>query len=174
MIKPNFCPSTSFGWTAAKPLSAGAYYLRGFRRGELDSRPALVEVEIADGKLVCNLNAQNTDDGIAGWKQLSDLAPDFEWLGPLQIQGIERQAEQARRDGLYFGLLPDNLESHKGAWLMALERLIELEKPGVEGGPDDRGFWVHEQRAMVVMYDDLQRLMQLQPQHPGDSSSVSH
>lgn len=42
--------STVCGWTSIKPATAGTYYVRGFRRGEPDSRPALVEVVLADGK----------------------------------------------------------------------------------------------------------------------------
>lgn len=158
--------STVCGWTSIKPATAGAYYVRGFRRGEPDSRPALVEVVLADGKLVCNLNEQNTDDAPAGWQAVGNLSPDFEWQGPLVLHSVDPDADQARRDGLYYGLLPDNLESHQRTWLQALERLIELEKPGVVGGPDDRALWEHEHRAMLTMYADLQRLKQLQPQQP--------
>lgn len=158
---PSVLPPTS-GWTSTKPTIAGAYYVRGFRRGEPDSRPALVEVDLDDGKLVCNLNEQNTGDSPAGWLEVSELSTGFEWQGPLVLQATDPQVEQARRDGLYYGLLPDNLESHQGTWLKALERLIELEKPGVAGGPGDRGFWEHEHRAMLKMYADLERLKQLQ------------
>lgn len=157
---------SSASWTQARPVTAGAYYVRGFRRGEPASRPALVEVEVVDGKLVCNINAQNTDDAPAGWQAVGNLSPDFEWQGPLVPHSADPDADKARRDGLYYGLLPDNLESHQRTWLQALERLIELENPGVVGGPDDRAFWEHEHRAMLTMYADLQRLKQLQPQQP--------
>lgn len=153
-------PGTT-GYTKTKPATVGAYYVRGFRRSEPDSRPALVEVVLAGDVLVCNLNELNTDDEPKGWWEVEKLSADFEWLGPLVLQSVNQRAEQARRDGLYYGLLPDNLESHQGTWLQALERLIELEAPGVVGGPDDRGFWEHELRAMQSMYADLQRLKAL-------------
>lgn len=167
MSAPTARQTATPGWSKTKPITAGAYYVRGFRVGETESRPALVEIEVADGKLVCNLNETNTADVPAGWRELSILSPEFEWQGPLALQSTDTDAAQARRDGLYYGLLPDNLESHQGTWLQALERLIELEKPGVKGGPDDRSFWEHELRAMLAMYADLQRLQHLQPREAG-------
>lgn len=164
MTATNALLTASSGWTKTKPAAAGAYYVRGFRHGEPDSRPALVEVALAGEILVCNLNELNTDDEPAGWWEVEKLSAEFEWLGPLVLQSTDQRAEQARRDGLYYGLLPDNLESHQGTWLQAFARLIELEAPGVVGGPDDRGFWEHERRAMEAMYADLQRLKALETQ----------
>lgn len=169
MTAPTSLPTSAPSWTKSKPANTGAYYVRGIRRGEPDSRPALVEVELVEGKLVCNINKQNTDDAPAGWQEVGNLSPDFEWQGPLVLQKGNPDADQALRDGLYYGLLPDNLESHQNTWLQALERLIELEKPGVVGGPDDRAFWEHEHRAMLTMYADLQRLKLLQHKQPEGS-----
>ncbi|WP_213664160.1 hypothetical protein [Stutzerimonas stutzeri] len=161
MTSPSALLPGTTGYTKTKPATAGAYYVRCFRRGEPDSRPALVEVVLAGDGLVCNLNELNTDDEPAGWCEVEKLSTEFEWLGPLVLQSANQRAELARRDGLYYGLLPDNLESHQSTWLQALARLIDLEAPGVIGGPNDRSFWEHELRAMQDMYADLQRLKAL-------------
>lgn len=58
----------------------------------------------------------------------------------------------------YFGALPDNLESHRSAWLGALSRLHELEPSVAVGEADDKSYWMHELMAMQDMYADLDRL----------------
>jgi hypothetical protein len=74
-------------WTHAKPTVSGAYWVRGFRIGEPDSRPALVEVAIdEDGTLLCNMNDSNTNDQTREWSWVEDLAERFEWCGPLQAE----------------------------------------------------------------------------------------
>lgn len=55
-------------------------------------------------------------------------------------------------------VLPDNLVSHRGTWLQALERLIELEPETTTGEVDDKSYWRHELQAMRDMYADLERL----------------
>lgn len=71
-------------WSHAKPAVPGAYWVRGFRIGEADSRPALVEVASDEaGRLVCNMNDSNTNDQICEWSWVEDLAERFEWCGPL-------------------------------------------------------------------------------------------
>lgn len=75
-------------WTHAKPAVPGAYWVRGFRLGEPDSRPALVEVtHNDDGALLCNINEHNTNDETHQWSHVEDLAERFEWFGPLVITG---------------------------------------------------------------------------------------
>lgn len=71
-------------WSKSKPTEPGAYYVRGFRLFEPDSRPALVEVEIDDGKLCCNLHESNSKDDFRQWDLLQSLSEGFEWLGPLK------------------------------------------------------------------------------------------
>ena len=74
----------SAGWTHEKPSQPGAYYVRGFRLGEDDSRPALVEVDHGQqGQLVCNIHDGNSNDDLREWSYLDDFADRFEWLGPL-------------------------------------------------------------------------------------------
>ncbi|MDP2747981.1 hypothetical protein [Pseudomonas sp.] len=74
-------------WTHAKPTVPGAYWVRGFRIGESDSRPALVEVAIDEaGTLLCNMNDSNTNDQTREWSWVEDLAERFEWCGPLQAK----------------------------------------------------------------------------------------
>lgn len=73
-------------WTTKKPSVPGAYYVRGFRLGEKESRPALVEVEIdkdETGTLVCNLHQCNSHDEPYEWSFVEEMAERFEWLGPL-------------------------------------------------------------------------------------------
>jgi len=71
-------------WTHTKPTVPGAYWVRGFRIEEPDSRPALVEVAINEnGTLLCNMNDSNTNDQTREWSWVEDLAERFEWLGPL-------------------------------------------------------------------------------------------
>jgi|SRR5215217_4333076 len=58
-------------------------------------------------------------------------------------------------------VLPDNLESHRGTWLDAFDRLIELEPTSSD--PESchygqRELWQHERKAMLAMYADLDRL----------------
>jgi hypothetical protein len=73
-------------WTHAKPTGPGAYWVRGFRIGEPNSRPALVEVARNDaGTLVCNMNDSNTNDQLCEWSFVEDLAERFEWCGPLGL-----------------------------------------------------------------------------------------
>lgn len=55
--------------------------------------------------------------------------------------------------------LPDNLRSHRLAWLNALERLIDLEPGGLDPTAEDlNGYWCHELQAMRDMYADLDRI----------------
>lgn len=73
-------------WTKNKPTAPGAYYVRGFRLGEKESRPALVEVvrDVKEtGNLVCNLNKNNANDKTLDWLFVEEMADHFEWLGPL-------------------------------------------------------------------------------------------
>lgn len=72
------------GWTKDKPTAPGAYWVRGYRLGEPDSRPALVEVtHNDDGKLLCNLHEHNSNDETHQWSLVADFAERFEWFGPL-------------------------------------------------------------------------------------------
>lgn len=83
-------------WTHAKPAVPGAYWVRGFRIGEADTRPALVEVDRNDaGTLVCNMNDSNTNDQLCEWSWVEDLAERFEWLGPL---GLTVAGESSTRE----------------------------------------------------------------------------
>lgn len=51
---------------------------------------------------------------------------------------------------------PDNLRSHRGSWISALERLVELEpRQASPDAEDTRGYWQHELRALTAMYADL-------------------
>lgn len=79
------CPMmVSKGWSKEKPTSPGAYYARGFRLGEEDYRPALVDVALDDdGELVCNIHLSNSNDDLCQWSLLADCSERFEWLGPL-------------------------------------------------------------------------------------------
>lgn len=71
-------------WSHAKPSAPGAYWVRGFRLGEPESRPALVEVaRNEEGELLCNLNEHNTNDETHQWTLVADCADRFEWFGPL-------------------------------------------------------------------------------------------
>lgn len=71
-------------WTTEKPAAPGAYWVRGFRLGEPNSRPALVEVaRNEEGELLCNLNEHNTNDETHQWTLVADCADRFEWFGPL-------------------------------------------------------------------------------------------
>ncbi|RUF51811.1 hypothetical protein IPC1130_31450 [Pseudomonas aeruginosa] len=54
--------------------------------------------------------------------------------------------------------LPDNLLSHRNAWLAALERLVELEPESYQPDRDEKGFWKHELQAMRDMYANLDAL----------------
>ncbi|PZE12739.1 hypothetical protein DMX10_14000 [Pseudomonas sp. 57B-090624] len=81
-------------WTNQKPTVPGAYYIRGFRLGEEDSRPALVEIDTDGDELICNLHCSNSEDEFSRWDALAVFSGDFEWLGPLlstppaaQVQG---------------------------------------------------------------------------------------
>lgn len=81
------------GWTKDKPTAPGAYWVRGFRLGEPDSRPALVEVTRSDaGTLLCNLNDSNTNDETREWSFVEDLAERFEWFGPLGTSGTAKKS----------------------------------------------------------------------------------
>jgi len=83
-------------WTNAKPTVPGAYWVRGFRIWEPDSRAALVEVAINDGgTLLCNINDSNTNDQTREWSWVEDLAERFEWLGPL---GVTVAVESSTRE----------------------------------------------------------------------------
>lgn len=83
-------------WTHTKPTVPGAYWVRGFRIGEPDSRPALVEVAINEnGTLLCNINDSNTNDQTREWSWVEDLAERFEWLGPL---GLTVAGESSTRE----------------------------------------------------------------------------
>ena len=62
-------------------------------------------------------------------------------------------------------LIPDNLVTHRSAWLQAMSRLVELEPQAGVGDTDDKGFWQHERRAMYAMYDDLDNV--LRHDYPG-------
>lgn len=71
-------------WSQEKPSIPGAYWVRGFRLGEPDSRPALVEVARNDeGEMLCNINEHNTNDETHQWTLVADCADRFEWFGPL-------------------------------------------------------------------------------------------
>ena len=71
-------------WATEKPAHPGAYWVRGFRLGEPDSRPALVEVTRNEaGTLLCNINDSNTNDDTREWSFVEDLSERFEWSGPL-------------------------------------------------------------------------------------------
>ncbi|MGE6322979.1 hypothetical protein ACQKEF_22370 [Pseudomonas oryzihabitans] len=51
---------------------------------------------------------------------------------------------------------PDNLRSHRGSWISALERLVELEpRQASPDAEDTRAYWQHELRALTAMYADL-------------------
>lgn len=51
---------------------------------------------------------------------------------------------------------PDNLRSHRGSWISALERLVELEpRQAFPDSEDARAYWQHELRALKAMYADL-------------------
>ena len=83
-------------WTHAKPTIPGAYWVRGFRIGEPESHPALVEVAINEnGTLLCNINDSNTNDQTREWSWVEDLAERFEWLGPL---GVTVAVESSTRE----------------------------------------------------------------------------
>ncbi|ERI50884.1 hypothetical protein N878_07575 [Pseudomonas sp. EGD-AK9] len=72
-------------WTHEKPAAPGAYWVRGFRLGEPDSRPALVEVSRNEGgELLCNIHERNSNDETHQWSFVADCAERFEWFGPLQ------------------------------------------------------------------------------------------
>lgn len=74
-------------WSHAKPSVPGAYWVRGFRIGEPDSRPALVEVtHNEEGELLCNVNEHNTNDETHQWSHVEDMADRFEWFGPLGVK----------------------------------------------------------------------------------------
>lgn len=78
------------GWTKQKPTTSGAYWVRGFRLGEPDSRPALVEVaRDEDGALLCNMNEHNTNDETHQWSHVEDMADRFEWCGPLGVSAAQ-------------------------------------------------------------------------------------
>ena len=73
-------------WSHSKPAAPGAYWVRGFRVGEQNYRPALVEVARNEaGALVCNMNDSNTNDELREWSLVEDLAERFEWCGPLGV-----------------------------------------------------------------------------------------
>lgn len=79
-------------WTNNKPIEPGAYWVRGFRIGEQDYRPALVEVACNEaGTLLCNMNDSNTNDDLREWSCVEDLAERFEWCGPLLAGDINPQ-----------------------------------------------------------------------------------
>lgn len=74
-------------WTTTKPKRPGVYMVRGFEVGvpRERQREAAVEVRKRGRGLVCNLHAKNSgdlDDGY-DWSPVPNMAPDFEWLGPL-------------------------------------------------------------------------------------------
>lgn len=72
------------GWSKEKPSVPGAYYVKGFRLGEEDYRPALVDVALdEDGELVCNIHLSNSDDDLDQWSFVANCSGRFEWLGPL-------------------------------------------------------------------------------------------
>lgn len=62
-------------------------------------------------------------------------------------------------------LLPDNLLSHRRAWLEAMERLVELEPVSTQPDADDKGYWEHELKAMRAMYADLDTLAPVATEH---------
>lgn len=87
----------------------------------------------------------------------------IEFAGELQNlqQSIDtlQMANQVLRDerAAYRALphtLPDNLVSHRRAWISALERLCELEDM-VSADKDQVSYWQHELAAMHTMYADL-------------------
>lgn len=83
-------------WTNKKPTEPGAYWVRGFRVGEQDYRPALVEVARNEaGTLLCNMNDSNTNDDLREWSCVEDLAERFEWCGPL---GVKTSMESSTRE----------------------------------------------------------------------------
>jgi hypothetical protein len=95
-------------WTHAKPTGPGAYWVRGFRIGEPNSRPALVEVaRNDDGTLVCNMNDSNTNDQLCEWSFVEDLAERFEWFGPLSASRPEEQRLVGYLDSAYVQMLQE-------------------------------------------------------------------
>lgn len=98
-------------WTNAKPTVPGAYWVRGFRVGEQNYRPALVEVARNEaGALVCNMNDSNTNDELREWSLVEDLAERFEWFGPLASAAVNSDQTQVLRlvgylDSAYVNLL---------------------------------------------------------------------
>lgn len=84
-------------WSAVKPVSPGAYWIRG---NGLDQE-ALVQV-INDGELRCNLHQRTTEADFDWGYAVSDLSPEFEWLGPLYPHFDPGEVEllRAERDQL--------------------------------------------------------------------------
>jgi hypothetical protein len=91
------------GWTQDKPTAPGAYWVRGYRLGEPDSRPALVEVtHNDDGKLLCNLHEHNSNDETHQWSFVADFAERFEWFGPLGVTAESAHLVEAESPGPSF------------------------------------------------------------------------
>lgn len=90
---------SSCSWSDKSPSEPGAYYVKGFRLGEDDYRPALVDVaRDEDGELVCNIHLSNSDDELFNWSFVADCSERFLWLGPLRSQSApagEREAFRA-------------------------------------------------------------------------------
>ncbi|MFK4234234.1 Lar family restriction alleviation protein [Pseudomonas guariconensis] len=78
-------------WSAVKPVSPGAYWIRG---NGLDQE-ALVQV-VNDGELRCNLHQRTTEADFGWGYAVSDLSPEFEWLGPLHPHSDPGEVERLR------------------------------------------------------------------------------
>lgn len=71
------------GWSNQKPTQPGAYWIRG----NLLQADALVQVQVVDGVLWCNLHQVNTELRLDYGFTIEQLHQDFEWLGPLAPMG---------------------------------------------------------------------------------------
>lgn len=102
------------------------------------------------------------------------ISADHEGIGCVNVERLRRDVDGHYLDpyvqGLWVGNRrgaflcpvvmpsqePDNLRSHRNAWIAALERLVELEPRQVNPESEDlRGYWQHELRALLTMYADL-------------------
>lgn len=91
-------------FTTTKPVTPGAYWVRGFRRGEPNSKPALVEVALDAGhNLACNLSERNTEDNTSEWTPLAHLSDTFEWQGPLEPPASPQEGETTRSAPITLG-----------------------------------------------------------------------
>ncbi|POA52087.1 MULTISPECIES: hypothetical protein [unclassified Pseudomonas] len=72
-------PAEPVDWTVTKPVSTGAYWIRG---NGLE-REALIEVVEDDGELRCNLHQRTTESDFGYGYSIEQLSDEFEWRGPL-------------------------------------------------------------------------------------------